>query len=174
MAFLQDNYKRGPQGTSICYLIKLVLCCIMKFSSLLIVFAGLLLTVVSAARYPAALKFLPSPRIFPPPYFTLIDLPTIGKTIQVNLWQLERAQHLTEAYPGRVSRGYIEVDDISAFDGRYAALVNDDTETLQLRIQGESQMLVFIGQSATEQEVKDLKVRADVRPLDDDLLFSWW
>lgn len=173
MAFLQDNYKRGPQGTSICYLIKLVLCCIMKFSSLLVVFAGLLLTVVSAARYPAVLKFLPAPRIYPPPYFTLIDLPLHGKTIRVNLWQLESPQHLTEAYPGRVSRGYIEVDDISAFDGRYPALVNDDTESLHLRIQGDSQVLVFIGQSATEQEVKDLKVRADVKPQDDDL-FSWW
>ncbi|CDH52066.1 predicted protein [Lichtheimia corymbifera JMRC:FSU:9682] len=145
----------------------------MKFSSLLVVFTGFLLTVVSAARYPAILKFQPSPRIFPPPYFTLIDLPTIGKTLRVNLWQNGSPQTLTEAYAGYISRGHVEVEDISAFDGRYAALVNDDTETLYLRIQGDDQLFAFIGQSATEQPVKDMKVRADVRPLQDDL-YNWW
>ncbi|CDH57936.1 predicted protein [Lichtheimia corymbifera JMRC:FSU:9682] len=144
----------------------------MKFSSLLVVFTGLLLTVVSAARYPAALKFLPSPHIYPPPYFTVIDLPTIRKTLRVSLWQLDQPQTLTEAYYGKVSRGYVEVDDISTFKGQYAGLVNDNTKFLHLRIQGDGQLFTFIGQSATVEEVTDLKVRADVTSEDD--LFSWW
>ncbi|KAJ8653090.1 hypothetical protein O0I10_011231 [Lichtheimia ornata] len=147
----------------------------MKFSSLFVVFTSLLLTVVSAARYPAILKFLPSPRIFPPPYFTVIDLPTIEQSIRVNLWQLGSPQDLTQAYPGQLSRGYVEVDDLSAFDGRYAGLVNDDTENLEVKIhRDDGKMFTFIGQSATEETVTNMKVRADVIPQDDVDLWSWW
>ncbi|KAJ8652852.1 hypothetical protein O0I10_011526 [Lichtheimia ornata] len=129
----------------------------MKFSSLLVVFTGLLLSVVSAARYPAILEFQPSPDILPRLYFTEIVLPTIRKTIRVNLWQLGKPQDLTEAYLGRKSRGYVEVDDISAFNGRYLGLVNDDTESLQVKIHhNDGQTFSFIGASATENPVTNL------------------
>ncbi|KAJ8652851.1 hypothetical protein O0I10_011525 [Lichtheimia ornata] len=146
----------------------------MKFASLLVVFTGLLLSVVSAERYQAILRFLPSPHIFPTPYFTVIDLPALEKSIRVNLWQTENPQELTQGYPGKVSRGYVEVDNLPAFDGRYAALVNDDTEYLQLRVHhNDGYMFTFIGQSATDEAVTNMKVRADVKPLDQDL-WSWW
>ncbi|KAF7722153.1 hypothetical protein EC973_003666 [Apophysomyces ossiformis] len=139
----------------------------MKLQSTLLTAFALLFAAVSAERYQAILRFLPAPRIYPPPYFTLIEFPEIGKKFYARFWQDDYHQDLTKGYYGAVSLGYVDVNDLSAFDGRYPGVINDDTKQLRIQIEGNGQTLTFVGESATEREVKNLIVRADVAPEED-------
>ncbi|KAF7728376.1 hypothetical protein EC973_006184 [Apophysomyces ossiformis] len=144
----------------------------MKLQFILLAAFTFLFAAVSAERYEVILRFMKVRRVYPRAYFTVIEFPSIKKVVHANFWQERNIQALTKAKYGHESRGYIDVDDLSAFDGSFEGVINDDTKELRIQIEGDGQTLTFVGQSATKRQVKNMDVRADVEVPNRDYLFG--
>lgn len=142
----------------------------MKLQAALLAAFTLFLSTVSASRYKAYVRFLPAPRVFPPWYVVNIDVREHGQSFHVILRTQEPAPWL--AGYGDSSSGFIEIDDFSAFEGQYGAVINDNVDdngakALRIEWQRDGQTIKYVGDSVTEVDILDLGADSTVHPLDD-------
>lgn len=132
----------------------------MKFQSSLFAVFAFLLAVVSAETYKAVLKFHNEPTHYPQPYYTEIYIPRIGARFFADFWPTSANKYLTKVYPGYISHGEIEIDNVQKFPGDFKAVITDNTENLVISLSSPVQIVQFIGTSASDEVVANLKANA--------------